>query len=153
MKKSFLVGILVMLCFIATGCGNKAETKTCTRTVEGSYDETFVMSATNNTIDKIDVTYVYYNELFGVETLSNLTDEQKTQIKNEMLKNLSLEKYEYDGLKISIDIADRMTVNIKAELNVADVDVMKKIGLDFTNTNKNFDDGVKSMTDASYTCK
>ncbi len=153
MKKLYLLLIMTLMVFTLSGCGkDKIESKTCTRTVD-SYVETTKYTATNSEIDKINAEFVYDNSLFGVETLSTLTDEQKETIKSNFLTNLGLESYTYEGLTIALDIEDQLKVTIDADLKKADADILKKLGYDFSNTNMNFDEGIKSLVEAGYTCK
>lgn len=97
---------------------------------------------------------VYDNSLLNVETLSTLTEKQKQQIKDNMLTTLGLKDVEHPGLDINIDIQDQMTVYLKADLDEASSETLKKVGMDFkTETNRSFKTAVEASEKDGYTCK
>jgi len=151
MKKVFSLLVTMILFVALTGCGKK-ETKTCTIT-EDNQKQIITVSATNNTVDEMEMTMIFESDFFGMDDLNALTNDQKEQIKTNMLKALGLEKSNYDGFSITIDITDVMTVVIDADLEVVDPDVIKKVGLDFTDTDMDFDRGIQSLIDNGAVCK
>lgn len=153
MKKTFLILSAIILSLILASCETKEQTISCKGHSENGYDESYVMTAKKGNIYKLDINYLYDNELFAIDTFSTLSDSQKEEIKSNMLTNLKLEKTSYDGLNIKIDIDDRINVLISADLEVADEKLLKNIGLDFTNTNRSLLDAVKSFEDEGYICK
>lgn len=156
MKKLSILALTIVLAFMVSGCamtGSKVETKTCTMGEVNGIDQTFVFSATNNEVDKMELKMVFNNSLFGVDTLSTLNDTQKETIKSTMLKNLGLDSDTYEGLEIIVDIDDQMTVEVKADITKADPEVLKKIGMDLTGVDKSFDRAISDMEEAGATCK
>jgi len=156
MRKLSILALTIVLAFIVSGCamtGSKVETKTCTMGEVNGIDQTFVFSATNNEVDKMELKMVFNNSLFGVDTLSTLNDTQKETIKSTMLKNLGLDSDTYEGLEIIVDIDDQMTVEVKADITKADPEVLKKIGMDLTGVDKSFDRAISDMEEAGATCK
>lgn len=156
MKKLSILALTIVLAFMVSGCamtGSKVETKTCTMGEVNGIDQTFVFSATNNEVDKMELKMVFNNSLFGIDTLSTLNDTQKETIKSTMLKNLGLDSDTYEGLEIIVDIDDQMTVEVKADITKADPEVLKKIGMDLTGVDKSFDRAISDMEEAGATCK
>ncbi len=156
MRKLSILALTIVLAFMVSGCamtGSKVETKTCTMGEVNGIDQTFVFSATNNEVDKMELKMVFNNSLFGVDTLSTLNDTQKETIKSTMLKNLGLDSDTYEGLEIIVDIDDQMTVEVKADITKADPEVLKKIGMDLTGVDKSFDRAISDMEEAGATCK
>lgn len=163
MKKISMLLLSIILGATLTGCSIGTEendtpkedviaTKTCTQEYD-DYVGTYVLTATNDEIDKIEMTYVYNNSLFNVDTLATLTEEQKEQIKTNMLSTLGLDNATNEGMEIQIDIQDQMTVTIKADLKVADAAVLKKVGLDFSNTDMSLEAAVKGYEKDGATCQ
>lgn len=151
MKKALYIFIAVLMLGTFSGCGKEEKTTTCTID-RSSYNETQKLTGKDK-VEQLEMTYVYDNSLFNIETLNTLTDEQKEQIKTSMLTNLGFDKTSYEGFEILVDIQDKMTVTMKIDIAKADTSVTKKVGIDFTNTNLDYDDAVKSYEDLGYTCK
>lgn len=153
MKKMTTLIMTFILTLMLTGCTKteKITSSTCTLN-QNNIEQTFKMTATDDEIDKIDMTMVYDSKALGVDNLSDLTTEQKEQVKSTMLNTLDL-KDTQEGLEIGIDIEDKMTVTIKIDLKKADKDVLKKINLDFTNADMSLKKSVKQMEDEGATCK
>lgn len=153
MKKILILLLTTILSLSIVGCGKKViTTKTCT-TDQEDYLETYKLTATNDQIDKVEIVYLYDNELFEVDTLSDLNEEQKDQIKTNMLKTLGLESTTYEGFEVNIDIQDQMTITIKADLTLVDPEVLKKVGLDFSDTNMSLKEAISDMTKAGAVCE
>lgn len=156
-KKLSILLLTIMMMVMLTGCGEDIlkedviASSTCTKQNE-DYHETLTVMATNDEINNVELTFVYENSLFGVDTLSTLDETQKEQVKANMLTNLGLESSTYEGFEVVIDIQDKMTVTIKADLTKADSEVLKKVGLDFSNTNMSYEDAVKSLEAEDYSC-
>ncbi len=158
-KRISLLLLISVFAFTLTGCGTTEEkqkdvvaTKTCTKQMDG-YVNTYKWTATNDNITNVELTIVYDNSLFGVESLSSLTDEQKEQIKNNMLTNLGLADIDHTGLDINIDIQDQMTINLKADLDIADTSVLKRVGMDYkSETNRSFTTAISASENDGYTC-
>ena len=154
MKKISLL-LSIMMIVILTGCGVKKDVVsavTCTKQYEGFY-ETSKFTATNDKLEKVEISYVYDNSLFEVDTLADLTDDQKEQIKSNMLDTLGLESATYEGFEVVIDVQEEMTVNLKVDLTKVSEEVLNKVGLDFSETNMSFKTGVEELKSDGYTCK
>lgn len=154
MKKIISLLLILMLTVTLCGCGKKdvVTSKTCTMT-QSNMDMSYKLTATNDEIDKLVLTITPNNSLFGVDSLNVLDDAQKEQVKTAMLKNLGLDSSNYEGLDIDIKIDDNMVVTVTADLKVADKDVLKKIGMDFTGVDMSLKRAVEDMEDAGATCK
>ena len=155
MKKFFMLSIITILSLTLTGCGEDViETKICTKDKE-TYIETYELTATNDETNNVMLTILYNNSLFDVDTLEDLTDEQKEQTKENMLTSLGLEETTYEGFEINIDIAKLMTVNIKADLSLADPGILKKVGLnlDSVEHERSLKEIVEQFTNSGYTCE
>lgn len=151
MKKILYVFIAILMLGVFSGCEKEEKTTTCTID-RSSYSETQKLTGKRN-VEQLELTYVYENSLFNIDSFNDLTDEQKEQIKTTMLTNLGFDKTSYDGFEIIVDIQDKMTVTMKIDIAKADTSVTKKVGIDFSSTNLNYDDAVKSYEDIGYTCK
>lgn len=146
-----------------TGCKEEKQEKqdnqdiissnTCVLTDEQGTQQTYKLTATNDEIDKVELTILYDNKMFGVETLKTLSEEQKEQIKSNILTNLGLENSTYEGLVITVDIQDQMTLSVKADLKTADKEVLKKVGLDFTGADMSLGRAVRDMTASGASCQ
>lgn len=149
--KKILTLALVMILFVC-GCGkDEVLTNTCTLKEDG-LEQTYKMTATNDEINKVELEIVYDNETLGVDSLEGLTNDQKEQIKTNMLTTLGLEQTTYEGFEIKIDIEEKMTVTIDADLTKADAEVLKKVGLDFSNTDMSLENAVEDFKDTGATC-
>lgn len=156
MKKISLL-LLVMVCaIIFTGCGDKKdvlESKTCTKQMDG-YVNTYKWIATNDKITNVELTIAYDNSLFNIESFSVLDESQKEQIKTNMMANLGLADTDHTGLDINIDIQDKMTVYLKADLDKADSKTLQKVDMDYkSKTNRSFKTAIEASKSEGYTCK
>ena len=153
MKKISMLLLIFVLMLTLTGCGKDViSTKNCTMQND-SYVEIYKITATNDEIDKVELTIVYDNSMFNVESLDILDDTQKDQIKTNMLDTLGLESTTYEGFEINIEVEEQMSVNIKADLKLADTEVLKKVGLDFSNTDMSFERAVKDLEETGAVCE
>lgn len=153
MKKiSLLMLTLVMACML-TGCGKDKETSATCNYKNEQFDSTVRLSAKNDKIEKVGLTYVYENSALGIESFDNVTDEQKEQIKENMLTILGLTEESYEGFAIDITIEDKMKVNIEIDIATADKDALKKLGIDFSNTDMSLANAVKTYKDQGFTCE
>lgn len=154
MKKLFALLLTIALSATLVGCSTEdvVETKTCTKEAEG-ISQTYKLTATNGEIDKVELVMVYDNSIFGLDTLSTLTDDQKELIKTNMLTTLGLESNTYEGFEINVDIQDQMTVTVSADIEKADPEVLKKVGLDFDGVDMDLDNAVDGMTSDGAVCK
>lgn len=155
MKKLSILVLAIVLALTVTGCTGigKVQTKTCSMGNVNGIDRTFTFSATNGEVDKVELKMIFSNSLFGVDSLSTLSDSQKETVKSSILKNLGLEKDSYEGLEIIVDIKDQMTIVVKADLAKADPAILKKIGMDLTGADMSFDRAISDMEKAGATCK
>ncbi|MBQ4583916.1 MAG: hypothetical protein IJA94_03410 [Bacilli bacterium] len=153
MKKMYRIILTLVMVFLLCGCGEKSVTKTCTMNEE-NIEETFVLTATDGeNVDKVDLIMAFDSEMFGVESFDVLDNNQKEQIKTSVFDSLGLDSYTYDGLNININIQEKLTVTINADINKADAEVLKKIGMDFTGADMNIETAEKELADVGATCK
>lgn len=141
MKKMLSITLVAFLVLTLSGCGKEVaepnkeskkedviSTKTCIMESD-AYDITFKFNAVNDKVDKVELIMAYDNKTFGVETLADLTKDQKETIKTSVLATLGLDK-EQAGLNAEVEIKDTMTVTVNADLYKADAAAAKKAGID-----------------------
>lgn len=152
MKKISLL-IAFMLLFI-TGCGRGEQVVTCTKHVDGIY-ETIVLNATSNKITNVDATYKYDNSLLNIDSIKNITDEQKDKIINTMYKNLGFSKNEvYDKFTFNISIDDQLIVSFSGDINDETAsNNFKKMGIDFKSTDLQLKKTIAMYKKDNYICK
>lgn len=153
MKKLLMLVFSLTFVVLLTGCGNEIKTAVCDHTDGTGNKITFDVSATNNEIDKIKMIVVPSNESMNITTFKDVDDETKEAIKKSFLESYGLEKDTYDGLKITIEFDDNMTVTFDADLKVADKELLKKVGMDFEGKDMDIDRFVEDVEKEGYTCK
>ncbi len=152
MKKTCFIIIFMLIILATTGCVKDKETsKTCT-TISDNITYIYKYNATNDIIDKFEMNLLFDNSLFGVDSLDVLTDNQKEQIKLNILNTLGLQNTNYDGISINIDINDKINVSIVADLKIADKDFLKKLGFNFSNTDMSLKNTVKIIEENGAVC-
>jgi len=155
MKKLLVLLLTIIISINICACskekGDKITSNTCSIN-ENSMEKTFKLTATNDEIDKIVLTIKPDNSLFGVESLEILDDEKKEQVKTNILSTLELDSYSYDGIKINIDINESIIISINVDLKIADKEILKKIGLDFSNADMSLKNAVNDMKKSGATC-
>lgn len=153
MKK--VLSLLVLGCLTLTLCAcgeDKITTATC-KTTEDNMTMTFDLTATNDEINKVKLTMIPDNSIFGVESLNILDDEQKEQVKSSMLTSLGLDSDSYEGMEIDIDIEDTMVITIDADLETADPETLKKVGMDFEGADMSLEKAIEDMPSDGFTCE
>lgn len=154
MKKLLMLVFSLTFIGLLTGCGsNEIKTAVCDYTDTTGNKITFDVSATDNEIDKIKMIVVPSNESMNITTFKDVDDETKEAIKKSFLDSYGLEKDTYDGLKITIEFDDNMTVTFDADLKVADKELLKKVGMDFEGKDMDIDRFVEDIKEEGYTCK
>lgn len=154
MKKISLLVMSVLLIGVLTGCEKEDVVTTTTCTKQGAmYNNTTRLIATNEKIEKVEINYVYENSAMGITSFNDVTDDQKEQIKNNMLNTLGFDDTTYEGFSIDIYFDDQMKVDMVIELETVDQDVLDALGLDFSNTNLNINDAVQSYKDTGFICE
>lgn len=153
MKKLLMLVFSLTFVVLLTGCGNEIKTAVCDHTDATGNKITFDVSATNNEIDKIKMIVVPSNKSMNITTFKDVDDETKEAIKKSFLESYGLEKDTYDGLKITIEFDDEMTVTFDADLKVADKELLKKVGMDFEGKDMDIDRFVENIEEEGYTCK
>ena len=153
MKKLLMLVFSLTFVVLLTGCGNEIKTAVCDHTDGTGNKITFDVSATNNEIDKIKMIVVPSNKSMNITTFKDVDDETKEAIKKSFLESYGLEKDTYDGLKITIEFDDNMTVTFDADLKVADKELLKKVGMDFEGKDMDIDRFVEDIEKEGYTCK
>ena len=153
MKKITLLLFAIVLTLVLTGCEQKVTTATCTIKQNNALN-TFKFSATNDEIDKVDLTMVIDNSAFGVDSLSTLSDKQKELVKTNMMRTLGLrEEKKYKGFEFNVEIKDEMTITINADLKTADPVALKRVGMDFTGADMSLKKAIKDLEASGATCK
>lgn len=127
-------------------------TKTCTITNAAGLKQTFAYTATNDEITKVTLTKIFSNDALGVNDFSSMTEDQKEDYKNNMLNSIELDSTTYEGLSITFKFEKQLSMVIEADLTKADLELLQKVGLDFSN-NKNIDTQINNMTQNGATCK
>lgn len=151
MKKLLTLLMIGGLSLTLCACGkDEVITKTCS----GSDDDmtmTFKMTATNDEIDKIEMTVVPNNEAMNIETFEDLTDAQKSQIEESFLTTMGLEE-EQEGIEVEVKFAKDMTVILKVDLKTADKEILENIGLDFEDKDMSLEKAISDFKEEGYTC-
>lgn len=148
MKKIYIL-LAVAFLFTTTGCVKEAkeESKTCTMEEEG-LKTVYRFDATDNEIHKVSMAMT-----FDDENMKNLSEEDQEQFKKIMLDSMGLEDKTYEGMNISFDFSDKMTIVIDADLKKVSKEDIKKVGFDFSNTDMSLDATIKDMEKDGATCK
>lgn len=154
MKKLSMVLLSFFVIVFVSGCGKDVvETRTCTSNQNG-VEQSFTFTATNDEINKVDMVFTYDNSLFGISSFKDVDNETKEQMKNSMMESFGLEKNKYDGFEIKIDIQDKMTVTINADLKKADKNILSKVGMNFTgDEDMSLKRAVEDSKADGFTCK
>lgn len=150
MKKVLvLFAVAMTLC----ACGkDKITSNTCTAT-ENNMKMTIKMTATNDEIDKVEMTMIPDNSAMGISSFEDLDDDTKGQVKSLLLTSLGLDKDTYEGIEISVDFNENMIMKLNFDLKVADKAILEKLGLDFEDTDMSLERAVKDMKSSGYTCE
>lgn len=153
MKKICMLLFAGLILFASTGCGSEkiVDSATCTKKEE-QYYHTVRLKAKDNKVETMGITFVYENSALGIESFKDVSDEQKEKIKESMLKNLGLEGT-YEGFSIDVYFDDQMKVDLEIDIEKADKEALKKLNMDFSNTNLDMNDSIKSYKDTGFTCK
>lgn len=143
--------------FMLTGCEkNKIEDQlaTCTKQ-ESTHHETITLSGTNGKVSRFDAVYKYEPSIFGAVNLDNVKEEKKQEFINNMYTNLRFEKdKEYDGFNISVSVTDKVIVSYGGDINNNEAQTqLKKLGIDFSETDLIFKNAVESYKTVGYTCQ
>lgn len=148
MKKIYIL-LAVAFLFTTTGCAKEAkeESKTCTMEEEG-LKTVYKFDAIDNEIHKVSMAMT-----FDDKNMNNLSKEDQEQFKKIMLDSMGLEDKTYEGMNISFDFSDKMTIVIDADLKKASKEDMKKVGFDFSDTDMSLDATIKDMEKDGATCK
>ena len=148
MKKIYIL-FLVAFLFVTTGCAKEAkeESKTCTME-ENGLKTVYTFDAMDNEINKVSMSMT-----FDDENMQNLSEEDQEQFKKIMLDSMGLEDKTYEGMSISFDFSDKMTIIIDVDLKKASKEDMEKVGFDFTDTDMSLNTTIKDMEKDGATCK
>lgn len=152
MLKTMKISLTILLIFISTGC-SKIRTATCEMIQSSGTKMHLEMAAKDDEINTIKMTMTFPSKMFGEDIdLSSLTEDQKTDIKNNMLKTLGLDG-NYEGVAINIAINEAMVVVIDINIAKADAEVLEKLSLDFEDDDMNLDNAIIDMEKSGATCK
>ena len=157
MKKNFGLLFFVIMLFTITACSDKKiedKIATCSIKTDTHY-ENVILNGTNGKVTRFEATYEYINEAIGIENMENVSSEQKQLLVDNMYTNLGFEKEKvYDGFDIDITVTDKLIVKFSGDINnKSATESFKKLGLDFSNTDLNFKNAIKSYEDSGYNCK
>ncbi len=138
-----------------TGCGkDKITSKTCELNEEG-LNMTATMTATNDVVEKIDMTIIPENSYIGIDSFEELDDDQKAVFKDTMLSSLGVTGEE-DGVEVDVKFDKKMTITLNLDFKKADKDVLKTLGFDVENASDeemSLERAVKDLEDDGATCK
>ena len=143
---------LILITIIISGCSKEEFTSKSCNMKENNIRTTFNLTATNKKINKVVMKIEMDNSLLKVESLEILDDKQKTEIKENVLKSLGLDRDEYEGINIEVVINKTIIITINADLNKADKEILKKIGMDFTDADLSLKRTVKSLEEKGAIC-
>lgn len=148
MKKIYIL-LVVVFVFVTTGCTKEAKetSKTCTMEEEG-LKTVYKLDATDGEINKVSMALT-----FDDESMNNLAEEDQEEFKKIMLDSMGFEDDTYEGMSISFDFSDKVTITIEADLKKASKEDMEKVGFDFDGADMSLDNTVKQMETDGATCK
>lgn len=111
-------------------------------------------------LDKFDIEYIKKElaEMWKLETEQVVirdvnTDIIKEQIKTNMLTTLGFNDKTYEGFSINVYFDDQMKVDIEVDMDTVEQEALTKVGLNFSNTNLDYDDAVQSYRTGGFTCE
>jgi len=157
--KKFLI-LLLVTPLVLVGCGKeeKEEKKedviassTC-HLEAGGTDMLIEMKAKNDIINHLDLTYTVTAESIGIKSFEDLDEETKKEAKDQFIKGLGLEKDNYEGIKVNVEIKKDMVFKITIDINKADKEVLEKMGYDFEDIDNSLEKGVKDLEEEGFTC-
>ncbi len=141
--------LILIVVFLLTGCGEKINTCTI-KTSE--FEQKWKYISKNENVEKIELDISYDNSLFGkIDSFETLTSKEKNVLKNQILSKLGFEKENYPGFDIDIIIDKNINVKVKSDITMVNKELLKKIGLDFNETNIN--QIIKHMIDNGAICE
>ena len=157
MKKISILLLTIILALMVTGCSgteDNVQTATCSLVYgETNMTQEFTYTATNGEINKVKLRMIYDNGTLGVDSFATLTEAQKVQFQASMLDNIGLDSASYEGLEITFEFNEQLSVVLDADLEKADPEILKSVGLDFDGVDLDFDRAIKDMEAAGATCK
>ena len=138
---------------LITGC-DKSSKLTCSINNENIPKQTFIYTVNEDVVDHLKIELEYNAKLLGYDSFENLNDDQKKEIQNNILKTLGLTKTQYDGINISLNIKDKVYMNIDIDIKIAEYAILNKLGIDISKIkNKDINNVTKVMEDLGATCK
>lgn len=160
LKKVILLLLAVIMVGVITGCGKadeikiKDQTAICTKQ-ESTHHETITLNGTSGKVSRFDAVYKYEPSVFDTDNFDYVTEEQKQEFINNMYSNLGFEKDKvYDGFNIKVEVEDKVIVTYGGDINNTSAQTeLKKLGIDFSNTDLTFENAVDSYQIAGYTCE
>ena len=70
-----------------------------------------------------------------------------------MLTTLGFNDKTYEGFSINVYFNDQMKVNIEVDMDTVKQEALTKVGLNFINTNLDYDEAVQSYRTGGVTCE
>ncbi len=153
-----LFGILVVL---LSGCEQKQiqkenitrESISCILVEKNSQlKQEYKFEARNNQINHI-VLSITYDQVNEITDFSTFTEDQKINFEAIMLNAIGIENSENEGLEIKIDFNKKLTVTIDADLEKADEELLKTVGLDAENIDLDYKRAVEDLKNTGATCQ
>lgn len=163
MKKIILFTIIIVGTILFTGCSLnseniveeelKQEKITCVITEENSaLKQEYSFEAENNLINHIKLS-ITYDEVYDIKDFSNFTEDQKINFEAVMLNAMGIEKAINEGLEIKMDFNKQLTVTIDADLEKADEELLKSVGLDAETIDLNYEQTIEDLKNTGATCQ
>ena len=162
MKKTILLTIIILGTLLSSGCSlnkeelieePKKEKITCVITEDNSsLKQSYSFEAKDNLINRIKLS-ITYDEVNNITDFSNFTEDQKINFEAVMLNAMGIEKAINDGLEIKMDFNKQLTVTIDADLEKADEELLKAVGLDAETIDLNYEQTIEELKNTGATCQ
>ena len=157
MKKGFALLFMALAVLTLSGCGEKEDVVTssnCKLTQADGSKITINFSATNDEIDHVKMVMIPSNEAMNITTFEDYDETTKQQITDSFLTTMGFDKTSYKGFEIDVEYAKEMTITFDIDLESADNEALKKVGLDFENETYDMTlaKSVEEVEALGYTC-
>lgn len=164
MKKIILITTSIILILFLSGCSKnlesvkkveepKEEKITCIIYEDNSnLKQQYSFEAKNNIINHI-ILSITYNQVNGIENFSTFTEDQKLNFESIMLNAMGLEKTKNPGLEVKMDFNEQLTVTIDADLEIANEELLKSVGLDAETIDLDYKNTIEDLKNSGATCQ
>ena len=151
MKKLIVSAIAVLVLAGCGGGGSKTVTKTCSMDIMEGMSFAAVIDGKDNKVSALEIRMTMDGAKLGT-TIDKMDDATKKQTEQAMLQQMGLTGDE-KGITTNLESKDnKLVVGVKVDLEKADKAALDKIGFDIE-ADQDFDAAVKSLEEASMTCK